>query len=109
MAGFRFIVPVVFAFVTVAQCHMKWPPKNKVLHIGGIFPINGTEGWQGGMVWTVSSFLLLYINNCSLFFQACQPSAMMALDDVNSRSDLLPGYKLKLHWNDSEVSSSLGL
>ncbi len=28
---------------------------------------------------------------------------MMALDDVNSRMDLLPGYKLKLHWNDSEV------
>lgn len=28
---------------------------------------------------------------------------MMALEDVNSRSDLLPGYKLKLHWNDSEV------
>ena len=35
--------------------------------------------------------------------QACQPSAMMALEDVNSRPDLLPGYKLKLHWNDSEV------
>lgn len=28
---------------------------------------------------------------------------MMALEDVNSKADLLPGYKLKLHWNDSEV------
>ena len=28
---------------------------------------------------------------------------MMALEDVNNRMDLLPGYKLKLHWNDSEV------
>ena len=32
-----------------SQCY-KWPEKTKVLHIGGIFPINGTEGWQGGMV-----------------------------------------------------------
>ena len=37
---------------TVAQSQI-WPPKTKVLHIGGIFPINGTEGWQGGMVGTV--------------------------------------------------------
>ena len=29
---------------------------------------------------------------------------MMALEDVNNRPDLLPGYQLKLHWNDSEVS-----
>ncbi|XP_046442537.1 gamma-aminobutyric acid type B receptor subunit 1-like [Daphnia pulex] len=87
MSGFRLIVSIVFALVTVSHCH-KWPPKTKVLHIGGIFPINGTEGWQGGM--------------------ACQPSAMMALDDVNSRFDLLPGYKLKLHWNDSECEPGLG-
>ena len=32
---------------------------------------------------------------------------MMALEDVNSRLDLLPGYKLKLHWNDSEVSAEM--
>jgi hypothetical protein len=49
MSGFRLIVSIVFALVTVSHCH-KWPPKTKVLHIGGIFPINGTEGWQGGMV-----------------------------------------------------------
>lgn len=78
---------LVIVLATVTHCH-KWPPKTKVLHIGGIFPINGTEGWQGGM--------------------ACQPSAMMALEDVNSRSDLLPGYKLKLHWNDSECEPGLG-
>lgn len=54
------------------------------LHIGGIFPIGGKGGWQGG--------------------QACMPAAKMALADVNKREDLLPGYQLILHSNDSEVS-----
>ena len=30
----------------------------------------------------------------------------MALNDVNSNPALLPGYQLKLHWNDSGVSES---
>lgn len=57
-----------------------------VLHIGGIFPIAGEGGWQGG--------------------QACMPAANLALEDVNKRPDLLPGFTLKLHSNDSEVSTS---
>lgn len=57
---------------------------DNVLHIGGIFPIGGEGGWQGG--------------------QACMPAANLALEDVNRRKDLLPGFKLKLHSNDSEVS-----
>lgn len=57
---------------------------SNVLHIGGIFPIGGQAGWQGG--------------------QACMPAARLALEDVNARKDLLPGYVLKLHSNDSEVS-----
>lgn len=56
-----------------------------VLHIGGIFPIAGEGGWQGG--------------------QACMPAANLALEDVNAKKDLLPGYTLKLHSNDSEVST----
>ena len=36
--------------------------------------------------------------------QACEPAARMALNDVNSNPALLPGYQLKLHWNDSGVS-----
>ena len=36
-------------------------------------------------------------------FKACEPAARLALEDVNNRSDLLPGFILKLHWNDSEV------
>ncbi|XP_054273183.1 gamma-aminobutyric acid type B receptor subunit 1 isoform X2 [Macrosteles quadrilineatus] len=59
-----------------------------VLHIGGIFPIAGQGGWQGG--------------------QACEPAANLALEDVNKAKDLLPGYKLKLHWNDSECDPGLG-
>lgn len=54
------------------------------LHIGGIFPIAGKGGWQGG--------------------QACMPAARLALEDVNNKNDLLPGFKLTLHSNDSEVS-----
>lgn len=54
------------------------------LHIGGIFPIGGKGGWQGG--------------------QACMPAAKMALADVNKQPNLLPGYQLTLHSNDSEVS-----
>ena len=54
------------------------------LHIGGLFPISGTGGWQGG--------------------QACLPAAKMALEDVNNAKNLLNGYRLLLHWNDSKVS-----
>lgn len=53
------------------------------LHIGGIFPMKGEGGWQGG--------------------QACKPAAELALADVNARSDLLSGFKLLLHSNDSKV------
>ncbi|XP_048517566.1 gamma-aminobutyric acid type B receptor subunit 1 isoform X2 [Dendroctonus ponderosae] len=61
---------------------------SNVLHIGGIFPIGGQAGWQGG--------------------QACMPAARLALEDVNARKDLLPGYVLKLHSNDSECEPGLG-
>jgi len=36
--------------------------------------------------------------------QACEPAATLALEDVNNRKDLLTGFTLKLHWNDSEVA-----
>ncbi|XP_063216231.1 gamma-aminobutyric acid type B receptor subunit 1 isoform X2 [Bacillus rossius redtenbacheri] len=62
--------------------------QDNVLHIGGIFPIGGKGGWQGG--------------------QACEPAATLALEDVNERQDLLPGFTLKLHWNDSECEPGLG-
>ncbi|XP_015186034.1 PREDICTED: gamma-aminobutyric acid type B receptor subunit 1 isoform X2 [Polistes dominula] len=66
------------------------PPdeNDNVLHIGGIFPINGKGGWQGG--------------------QACKPAVDLALDDVNREKNLLPGFILKLHSNDSECEPGLG-
>ncbi|RWS21444.1 gamma-aminobutyric acid type B receptor subunit 1-like protein, partial [Leptotrombidium deliense] len=68
-----------------------WPtdtPKTN-LHIGGLFPIVGTSGWLGG--------------------QGCLPAVKMGLDDVNSFPDLLPGYQLVLHDNDSKCDPGLGL
>lgn len=35
--------------------------------------------------------------------QACMPAVNLALDDVNREKNLLPGFTLKLHSNDSEV------
>ncbi|KAK1134342.1 hypothetical protein K0M31_012113 [Melipona bicolor] len=66
------------------------PPDDadNVLHIGGIFPIAGEGGWQGG--------------------QACMPAVNLALDDVNREKNLLPGFILKLHSNDSECEPGLG-
>lgn len=94
--------------------------RRKLLHIGGIFPINGTGGWQGGQVWFFrllinlqnqmrilmatwvwGDFKIILMSYVSV--KACKPAADMALADVNKRRDLLPGYKLHLHWNDSEV------
>ncbi|XP_034385031.1 gamma-aminobutyric acid type B receptor subunit 1 [Cyclopterus lumpus] len=51
----------------------------KKLYIGALFPMSG--GWPGG--------------------QACMPSAQMALDLVNNRSDILPDYELELIHYDS--------
>ena len=47
-------------------------------------------------------FLLLH--HMCVILQACEPAAKLALEDVNAKSDLLPGYTLRLHWNDSGVS-----
>lgn len=57
----------------------------KKLYIGALFPMSG--GWPGG--------------------QACMPSAQMALDLVNNRSDILPDYELELIHYDSMVSPAL--
>ena len=52
-----------------------------ILYIGGIFPMSG--GWAGG--------------------QGCRPAAQMALQHVNERDDILPGYHLEMIQHDSEV------
>lgn len=58
--------------------------KRQTLHIAGLFPMTGTGGWIGG--------------------SGCLPAALMALDDVNAREDLLPGYKLELTFKDSQCN-----
>uniref|UniRef100_A0A8C5AN62 Gamma-aminobutyric acid (GABA) B receptor, 1a n=1 Tax=Gadus morhua TaxID=8049 RepID=A0A8C5AN62_GADMO len=54
-------------------------PVEGALYIGALFPMSG--GWPGG--------------------QACLPSAQMALDLVNNRTDILPDYELELIHYDS--------
>ncbi|XP_023658348.1 gamma-aminobutyric acid type B receptor subunit 1 isoform X3 [Paramormyrops kingsleyae] len=51
----------------------------KKLYIGALFPMSG--GWPGG--------------------QACLPSAQMALELVNKRTDILPDYELEMIYYDS--------
>lgn len=77
----------IFLLCLIASPHLQGGVAGRPdeLHIGGIFPIAGKGGWQGG--------------------QACMPAARLALDDVNKQPNLLPGFKLILHSNDSEVSS----
>lgn len=53
----------------------------KAVHVGALFPMSG--GWPGG--------------------QACLPAVRMALEDVNSRRDILPDYELRLIHHDSKV------
>ena len=55
--------------------------KSKNLTVGGIFPMSGS--WAGG--------------------QGCLPAVEMALEDVNSRQDILPEYRLHMDYNDSQV------
>lgn len=35
------------------------PPDDNVLHIGGIFPIAGEGGWQGGQVYNFSKYSIV--------------------------------------------------
>ncbi|XP_015601809.1 gamma-aminobutyric acid type B receptor subunit 1 isoform X2 [Cephus cinctus] len=82
------MLPLIFILSMAIPIEGSLPPEDNVLHIGGIFPIAGEGGWQGG--------------------QACMPAANLALDDVNQQEDLLPGFTLKLHSNDSECEPGLG-
>ncbi|WKY16607.1 hypothetical protein Q1695_001333 [Nippostrongylus brasiliensis] len=58
------------------------------LHIGGTFPMEaGSGGWAGG--------------------QACLPAVQMALEDVNNRPDVLPGYVLHMNTSNSKCQPGL--
>lgn len=98
------------------------------LHIGGIFPIGGKGGWVSSQMTVLYeivivqdrqkkennnskySLLLWLFHLCECVMKqgglACLPAAELALEDVNSKSDLLPGFKLTLYSNDSEVCTT---
>uniref|UniRef100_A0A8R1DI18 G_PROTEIN_RECEP_F3_4 domain-containing protein n=2 Tax=Caenorhabditis japonica TaxID=281687 RepID=A0A8R1DI18_CAEJA len=60
------------------------------LHIGGTFPMeSGSGGWAGG--------------------EACLPAVEMALEDVNSRHDILPGYTLNMTNHNSQCQPGLAM
>lgn len=81
------MAPLLILFLMTLEmrfCIMAKIKAKKQLHIAAVFPMKGTGGWLGG--------------------QGCLPAAMMALNDVNEEEDLLPGYELKMHWNDSQCN-----
>ncbi|PAV55663.1 hypothetical protein WR25_01521 isoform A [Diploscapter pachys] len=58
------------------------------LHIAGTFPMeSGSGGWAGG--------------------EACRPAVLMALEDVNNRLDIIPGYKLNINVSNSKCQPGL--
>lgn len=71
-----------FIFLTLlGQCKNCEGLKHRNLTIGGIFPMSGS--WAGGV--------------------GCLPAVEMALEDVNSRLDILPDYHLEMQSDDSKV------
>lgn len=86
------VAPVVWASHSphLPRPHPRVPPhpssERRAVYIGALFPMSG--GWPGG--------------------QACQPAVEMALEDVNSRRDILPDYELKLIHHDSKVAPAMG-
>ena len=82
----------------------------KEIHLAGIFPINGVEGWQGGQVSSIGAgifpiaYQIRYIIHFSLV-KACEPAAKLALHDVNDKVDLLPGYTLR--YDQEYISDTL--
>ena len=56
----------------------------KTLYIGGLFPMTSSTVASAG--------------------KALLPASELAIDMVNNRSDVLPGYRLQLVWNDTKVS-----
>ncbi|XP_048239750.1 gamma-aminobutyric acid type B receptor subunit 1-like isoform X1 [Haliotis rufescens] len=57
------------------------------IYLIGLFPLSGP--WNGG--------------------QAMLPASQMAVEDINNRSDILPGYRLNINWTDTQCDAGLGV
>ncbi|KAM4637203.1 LOW QUALITY PROTEIN: gamma-aminobutyric acid type B receptor subunit 1-like [Amazona ochrocephala] len=63
------------------SCELRRPSSGKkAVHVGALFPMSG--GWPGA--------------------RPCLPAVRMALEDVNSRGDILPEHELRLIHHDSK-------
>ncbi|CAF1583392.1 unnamed protein product [Adineta ricciae] len=86
-----FIVEYIQSITIAHQLQINISPpisakKDKTLWIGGMFPQTGE--WAGG--------------------EAAFPAAIKALDQINQREDILPGYYLNLSAYDTRCSAGLG-
>ena len=82
------IIFVAFQYLVVANI-FRFQVKTlaiQTLHIGGLYPFSGlTNGRQSSMEG-----------------ELIQPAVCMAIEDVEKKA-ILPGYRLQLHVNDTEV------
>lgn len=53
------------------------------LHVGGLFPMSGSSAFSTG--------------------KSLLSASERAIEMVNRRNDVLPGYRLQLIWNDTQV------
>jgi len=82
------LVSLLAGLVVLASQVVSAKTKKKQIYLAGTFPISGSEGWQGG--------------------QACLPAALLALEDVNRKVDLLPNHHLDMTNKDDQCDSGLG-
>ncbi|KAK3088710.1 hypothetical protein FSP39_022744 [Pinctada imbricata] len=79
LSGFSICLSLVLFRLT-------WTFKHKNLTIGVIYPMSGS--WAGG--------------------QGCLPAIEMALDDLNTNTEVLHDYRLNMEFNDSQCQPGLG-
>lgn len=71
---------------TVFWFSVKITASTQTINIAGLFPYGGLDSREA-----------------SLAGDAVRPAAEMAVEDINNRSNVLPGYRLRLYQNDTEV------
>ena len=95
---------VIFA-VLVAACLVQ-PSRGEVLNNGNVFQVypaleDAPEGTTPLYFALMQSFSGGYVSAGGI------PGLMVALDEINNNSDVLPGYSLHYTLSDNEVVSSL--